>query len=127
LSAGADVVLEQHRDAVHRPARTSGLALGVEGFTNRVRIGVELDHLTKGRPSAVECGDPVNVEFDEGLRRQTTAGHRCLEIGNARLLQLEPHRGVLGLVTSPADTRDGPVMHGAIVLVSGPIYLSATP
>ena len=41
---GVDVVLEQHRQAVERPAQLAGRALGVEPIGVGERLRVQLDH-----------------------------------------------------------------------------------
>ena len=58
---GIDVVLEQHRDAVQRPAHLARGTFGVTGFGLRQGIGGQFDDGVDGRPGIVDGGDAVQV------------------------------------------------------------------
>ncbi len=82
---GVDVVLQQHRDAVQRPAHRIGTAFHVaqRRFLQRVRVqfydGVEL------RPGLVDGGDPIQVRLRQPPAVQFPGLHARLQVGDVEL------------------------------------------
>ncbi len=87
--AGVDVPLEHHRDAVQRPARPLRLALVVELPGDLPRVGIELEDGVDRRAALVDRPDPLEVHVDQADGGQPAAGHRRLELGDGRLLELD--------------------------------------
>ncbi len=63
-----DVVLDQHRNAVHRAAHLAGLALGVERVRIGDGLGIELDHRIQLRPGIVDLRDAIEVRLASAPR-----------------------------------------------------------
>src|SRR3954462_3807532 len=55
---GVDVVLDEDRNPVQRPAHFAGLAFVVESIRDRKGIGISLYHVTQRRSLSIELGDP---------------------------------------------------------------------
>ena len=99
---GADVVLEENRDAVQRPAHPARLPLGVALGGNGERVGVGLEHLPQRRALAVERSDACEVLLRDGPRRLRAGGHPLLQGRDRHLLELERRHRDAGWPRSPA-------------------------
>ena len=86
-----DVVLEDHRDAVHRSPPASGRALRVEGTRLRDRRRIQREHRTQGRAVTIEPRQPRQVLPDHVLRRRVSARQRVLHLRH-RLLDHRERR-----------------------------------
>src|SRR4051812_24472242 len=58
---GIDVVLYEHRDAMHRTAHLTRLPLGVERIGDCECIRVGLEYVTECRSRSIECGDALEI------------------------------------------------------------------
>ena len=89
---GADVVLDQHRDAVQRAARALGLPLRVERGGDGRRVRVQLDHVVQRRPLLVERVDAPQVLLDQRARRVLARLHPLLQVGDRGFLEIRTAR-----------------------------------
>ena len=90
---GVDVVLEQHRDAVERPARSLGGPLLVERLGQRERLRVGLDDRLERDVLPVHGRDPLEIQLDHALRGVAARRHARLQLGDGDLLELERRQG----------------------------------
>ena len=104
---GVDVVLDQDRDAVERPARAFLRALPVELAGDGQGVGIHLDDGVETRSAPVDLLDPLEVERDEALGGRRSRRHHLLEPGDRRLLEREGNRGGLfrGLIAAGHTSR----------------------
>ena len=89
---GVDVVLDQHGNAVQRPAHFSVLAFRVELVGDLQCIGIELDDGMQRRSGRVDGGDTVEVQLHDGVGGQFAGSHAALKVADTGFLQHE--RGV---------------------------------
>ena len=81
--AGADVVLQQHRQAVQRAAHAACRAFGVELRGDGERLRVQFTHGVQRRPRVVQRRDAVEEMLREAGRREPAIGHRPRQLGDA--------------------------------------------
>ena len=87
--ARLDVVLEEDREAVERPARGARRELGVEGRSDRLGLGVELEDRVQPRGPVVELRDPPGVRDDQIAGRAAAGRERRAQLGERALLDGE--------------------------------------
>ena len=87
--AGGDVVLDQNRNAVERPAHAAGPAFGVEGVGDRRGVRVDLEDAAQLGAAPVDRVDPRQVFLDERPRRLLAGFHPLLQIGDRHLVEIE--------------------------------------
>jgi hypothetical protein len=74
---------------VQRAARALLFPFAVERGRDRFRIRIDFDHRVDPRPRLVDRLDPRAVGAHEPLRRRGAILHRALQIGHARLDDIE--------------------------------------
>ena len=111
--AGVDVVLDEDRDAVQRPAHALAFALGVERVGNRQRVGIELDDRPQRRTAAIDRLDARGVQLDEPPRGVAAGRHRLLQLGDRRFVELECAGAACCASTRSACVRTGGQSGGA--------------
>src|SRR5579864_5624999 len=89
LVGGCDIVLDEYRDAVQRPAHTFFLALAVEQFSNGEGIRIDLDHAVHGGPLLVHILDTLQVFFRERTSGMFARLHVGLQLVDSHFLELE--------------------------------------
>ena len=77
-----DVVLEQHRNAVQRPAHIAGAALLIERARLFERLRVQRKHAVDGVASIVDLGDAVEIRLHQLLAGHRTGGQIRLQLGD---------------------------------------------
>jgi hypothetical protein len=82
LVGGVDVVLEQDRDPVQRPAHLAALTLVVERFSDRLRVRVDLDDRME---PGIELPDAFDVAAGDFARRCAMRMHGGLQLANTDL------------------------------------------
>jgi hypothetical protein len=87
--SGVDIVLEQNRNSMQRPAHASRLSLAVERFRDRQSIRIDLEYVTKRRPLAIELLDPRDVLPRDRGGRHTPRCHPRLEIPERCFLEIK--------------------------------------
>jgi hypothetical protein len=92
---GIDVVLDEHRDAVQRPARGARLPLGVQAVGDGEGVGIHLEDVVERRPLPVErldAGEVLLHERSDGLLPGIEA---LAKVGNGQLLEVKGgNRGI---------------------------------
>ena len=89
-----DVVLEQHRHAVQRPAQLARRALGIQAIGLGQRLRVHLDDRIEGWSALVDGGDAGQIGLGERARRERAGGHPISSLGGAELDDVDDgHRG----------------------------------
>ena len=81
---GGDVVLDQDRDALERPARRRARRIDCGGDCRCVRV--DLAHGVEPRAGAVISLDPRQIGLDQGRRNRSAGRERLLQIGDRRVL-----------------------------------------
>jgi hypothetical protein len=89
---GADVVLDQDRDAVERSAGALAAPLGVERVGDGERLRVDFDHRPQLRPFGVQGVDAGQILLGERARRLLARGESSLKLGDRGFLELEGSR-----------------------------------
>jgi hypothetical protein len=84
-----DVVLDQHGNSVHRPARAFLFSLLVESLCDRESIGIRLDHAAKRWTFSVVCCDSSEIKLGYRLRRAFATRHVALQLRDRRFLEIE--------------------------------------
>jgi hypothetical protein len=75
---------------VQGPAHATGRTLGVELLGERVRARVQLTHAVELGPGGVVGRDPREVGVGELGARDPSGRQRRLELGDRRVLQVDP-------------------------------------
>jgi hypothetical protein len=103
-----DVVLDQHRNAVQRPAHFSALAFRIELVGDLQCVGIEFDDGVQRRSGCVYRGDAVEVLLHDRVRGQFTGSHASFQFSDADFFQSEHGRRVRRRARWTADgKRDG--------------------
>ena len=102
-----DVVLDEDRDAVERPARAPGLAFGVERVGDRPCLGIDLEHRAERRTGAVDLLDPPEVEIDDLPRRIPPRLHPLLQLFDGHLIEHERGGGACAMAATAEDRPGG--------------------
>ena len=93
---GVDVVLDEHRNAVQRPARAAWPCVRRRARSAiAARLGIDLDDRAQRRTRAIDLFDPLEIEIDELPRRVAARLHPLLQLRDA-----SPRRA-----RTPADWR----------------------
>ena len=89
MSPRIDVVLDEYRDAVHRPPQGASLALGVQLVGDGERIRVELDDRVDLAGPDIQLVDAIEVELGNPPGRPGPLGHATLQGGDGDFFQFE--------------------------------------
>ena len=76
---GANIVLDEDRDAVERAARAFGFPLGVELIGDAEHLGIELDHAVQRGAGFIDFGDAREIPVGEAARRELARPHAVLQ------------------------------------------------
>ena len=116
-AGGVDVVLDQNREAVQRPAHLARPALGIARVGVGERGGVHLDDRVQPRSRIVDRRDAIEIGLRQRARRELARGHPIARIDSAQLRDVQHGRAAVprrrrrgGLRTGPGergDTRRG--------------------
>src|SRR6185503_237424 len=82
--AGVDVVLEQNRNAVQRPARSAASSLLIELSSDVPRIRIQLNDRAQIEP-LVDQLDSAQINFEQLLRAELMRRHERLQLPDALL------------------------------------------
>ena len=100
-----DVVLDQHGDAVQRPAHAAAAALAVGRAGVGQRVRVDDPHGVDRRAGRVRVRDPRQVGARQLGRAEAARGHPPLQVVDARRLEREPEPHAAGLAQQLAPGR----------------------
>ncbi len=89
LVGGGDVVLDEDRDAVQRPAHPSGVALLIHLVGDRAGVGVHLEHVIEVWPALVKIVNALGVLVHQAAGVGAAGGHLGLEVGDGHFLERE--------------------------------------
>ena len=85
----ADVVLDQHRNTMHRPPRPLCFALRIHRIRNCQRIRIQLDHRIQRRPPLINRLDSLEIFLHNRPRRKFPRLHPILQFSHGYFVQLK--------------------------------------
>ena len=90
-----DVVLDQNRDAVQRPADLARLPLGITRLGVPNRGGIEVDHRIELRARIINRSDAIEIRARQRTRGERSCRHASLRLGDAQVDDVDLRRGSL--------------------------------
>ena len=90
------VVLDEHRDAVHRPDRPCLPEASIEIVRDCQRIRIDEHDGIQRRTGLVVCIDPRDVLLDKRAARQQSSAERGLDVGDGGLFEAEARGWLCG-------------------------------
>ena len=84
-----DVVFDQNRYAMQRPAKMFLFAFLVELLGDAERVGIYLDNAVDGRPMLIDGLDAREIFFGDGVRGEPAGSHAFLQFVHGNFVKLE--------------------------------------